>query len=162
MTIPQHPQLSVLLLRMQFYLMELALRERDLDFLLVDLEKIMGEIGEYYDQVYADIAPSFEELQTHFSTKNRFALATKLQIRIASHQSFPEINRLKPYLDQIERHLHVKELYYHLALFQIALAHPNKSPNEKFSNLAEKIKQHYPNQEYLNILYKELIPYYSF
>lgn len=162
MTIPQHPQLSVLLLRMQFYLMELALRERDLDFLLVDLEKIMEEIGEYYDQVYRDIAPSFEELQTHFSTKNRFALATKLQIRVASHQSFPEINRLKTYLDQIERHLHAKELYYHLALFQIALAHPNTPPNEKLSNLAEKIKQHYPNQEYLNILYKELLPYYSF
>lgn len=162
MTILPNPQLSVLLLRMQFYLMELALRERDLDFLLVDLEKIIDEIREHYHEVYTDIAPSFEELQTHFSTKNRFALATKLQIQVASHQSFPEIHGLKPYLDQIERHLHAKELPYHLALFQIALIHPNKSPNEKFSNIAEKIKQHYPNQEYLDILYKELIPYYSF
>lgn len=162
MTILPHPHLSVLLLRMQFYLMELALRERDLDFLLVDLEKIMGEIREYYQEVYTDIAPSFTELQTHFSTQNRFILATKLQIRITSHQGFPEIHRLKPYLDQIERHLHGKELSYHLALFQIALIHPYKSPTEKWSNIAEKIKQHDPNREYLDVLYKQLIPYYSF
>lgn len=161
MNIRSHRPLSTLLLRMQFYLMELALRERDLDFLLVDLEQLIAEIREYYRDTYTDIAPAFEELRTHFSTQNRFTLATKLQIQIASHQGFPEINRLKPYLDQIERHLHTKELSYHLALFQTALTHPNTPPSEKLSHITEKIKQHYPNREYLDILYKDLIPYYT-
>ncbi|MGL4348857.1 MAG: hypothetical protein ACRCSV_05350 [Chlamydiales bacterium] len=162
MTILPYPQLSDLLLRVQFHLMELALHERDLDFLLVDLEKVISQIREHYHEIFMDIAPAFEELQTHFSTKNRFALGTKLQIQVASHQSFPEINKLKPYLDQIERHLHANELSYHLALFQIALTHPNKPPSEKLCNVIENIKQHYPNRKYVDILYRELIPYYAF
>lgn len=162
MTIPPYPELASLLLRMQFYLMELALHERDLDFLLVDLEKVMDEIRQHYREVYMDISAAFEELQTHFSTKNRFVLGTKLQIQIASHQSFPEITKLKPYLDQIERHLHAEELSYYLALFQIALARPSKPPSEKLSHITESIKQHYPNREYVDTLYRELIPYYAF
>lgn len=162
MTTPPYPQLASLLLRMQFYLMSLALHERDLDFLLVDLEKLMEEMRQYYREVYMDIYPTFEELQTHFSTQNRFILGTKLQIRIASHQGFPEITRLNPYLDQIERHLHAKELSYYLSLFQIALANPNKPPSEKLSHITESIKQHYPNREYVDNLYQELISYYPF
>lgn len=160
MTTAPYPELASLLLRAQFYLMSLALHERDLDFLLVDLEKVMEEVRQYYREVYMDIYPTFEELQTHFSTQNRFTLGTKLQIRVASHQTFPEITKLKPYLDQIERYLHAKELSYHLALFQIALALPNKPPSEKLSHITEEIKQHYPNREYVDNLYQELISYY--
>ena len=158
MTTTPTPSLASLLVRMQFYLMELALHERDLDFLLVDLENIMDKIHEYYRDVYTDISPAFEELQTHFATKNRFVLGTKLQIAIASHQNFPEINTLKPYLDQIERHLHAQELSYHLSLFQIALITPKNVTDEKLSLTLEKIKQHYPNREYINDLYEELMP----
>lgn len=161
MTITPTPSLASLLLRMQFYLMELALHERDLDFLLVDLENTMNKIREHYRDIYSEISPGFEELQTHFATKDRFVLGTKLQIAIASHQNFPEINTLKPYLDQIERHLHAPELPYHLSLFQIALITPKNSIDEKLPLIAEKIKQHYPNQEYVNDLYEELMPYYS-
>lgn len=160
MTITPPPSLASLLLRMQFYLMELALHERDLDFLLVDLENTISQIRENYRDVYSEISSPFEELQTHFATKNRFVLGTKLQIAIASHQNFPEINTLKPYLDQIERHLHAPELPYHLSLFQIALITP-KNSDEKLPLIAEKIKQHYPNREYVNDLYEELMPYYS-
>lgn len=161
MTTTPTPSLTSLLLRMQFYLMELALHERDLDFLLVDLENIMNKIHEYYRDVYIDISSAFEELQTHFATKNRFVLGTKLQIAIASHQNFPKINTLKPYLDQIERHLHAQELPYYLSLFQIALITPKNLVDKKLSLIAGKIKQHYPNREYINDLYEELMPYYS-
>lgn len=160
MTITPPPSLASLLLRMQFYLMELALHERDLDFLLIDLENTISQIRENYRDVYSEISSPFEELQTHFATKDRFVLGTKLQIAIASHQNFPEINTLKPYLDQIERHLHAPELPYHLSLFQIALITP-KNSDEKLPLIAEKIKQHYPNREYVNDLYEELMPYYS-
>lgn len=160
MTITPPPSLASLLLRMQFYLMELALHERDLDFLLVDLENTISQIREHYRDVYSEISSPFEELQTHFATKDRFVLGTKLQIAIASHQNFPEINTLKPYLDQIERHLHAPELPYHLSLFQIALITP-KNSDDKLPLIAEKIKQHYPNREYVNDLYEELMPYYS-
>lgn len=161
MTTTPTPSLSSLLQRMQFYLMELALLARDLDFLLVDMQNIMDKIRENYRDVYSDISSAFEELQTHFATKNRFVLGTKLQIAIASHQNFPEINALKPYLDQIERHLHAPELYYHLSLFQIALLAPKNAGNEKLSSIAEKIKQHYPNKEYINDLHEKLMLYYS-
>jgi hemolysin activation/secretion protein len=146
---------------MQFHLMQLALSERDLEMLLVDLEGLYNKFHDLKSAECAEIDRLFEEFKVHLQSKDRFVNALKLQKTIASRQNHPHLTELEQLLDQVQRHLDHKNYQYFTGCFQIALINPDKNGKKELERILENIKNHEDKHYYINQLHRELTQYYN-